>query len=63
VTGTGSKQGVDGLRRSMQVALQLAVNFAAYRRCRSSGTLPGRMVSGRRTSVPNAHAGLVSEGR
>jgi hypothetical protein len=52
-----------GPRRSVQIALQLAVNFAACRRCRSSGTFPGRMVSGRRTSVPNAHAGLISEGR
>ncbi|KAF2622630.1 hypothetical protein BU25DRAFT_207192 [Macroventuria anomochaeta] len=39
-----------------------AMNFAANRRCRRSGTLPGRMGSGRRMNVPNSHVDAIGAG-
>lgn len=42
-------------RRSVQMALHLAVDFAANRRCRDSGTRSGRVVSGRRMDPSNSH--------
>lgn len=35
-------------------------SFAAKRRCRSSGTIPSRMDSGRRAVVPNSSAAAVA---